>query len=260
MWAPGAPERNVAVEDWSLSIKEMSWVEHTVEEVDFVVEALALRGGERVLDLACGYGRHALELARRGYRVVGVDITAAYIADARASAAQEGLGAEFVLADVREVAYAAEFDVVLNMADGAIGYFDTDAENLRLFDVIGRALRPGGRHVMGVCSAEHAAKHFPKRHWEAGSRCLSLADFEWDAATSRMQYRGHLFRFGDVLEAIPDAFPPAEGFGTRLYTLAELADILGRRGLAITAAYGAYDTAIPASPERLMQVVCSQKA
>lgn len=238
----------------------MSWVEHTTEEVDFIVEALALRGGERILDLACGFGRHSLELARRGYPVVGVDITPEYVADARGTAAQEGLAAEFVVADVREVAYAGEFDVVLNMADGAIGYFDTDAENLRLFDVIGRALRSGGKHVMGVCSAEHAARHFPKRHWEAGSRCLSLADFEWDAAASRMQYRGHLFRFGEALEAFPDAFPPAEGPGTRLYTLAELADILGQRGLAITAAYGAYDTAIPALPERLMQVVCSRKA
>jgi SAM-dependent methyltransferase len=144
--------------DWSLGIKEMSWVEHTREEVDFIIEALALRGGERVLDLACGYGRHALELARRGYVVVGVDYTAAYIADAQETAQREGLGgAEFVQGDVREVAYEGEFDVVLNMADGAIGYFDTDAENLWLFDVIGRALRPGGKHVMGICSAEHAA-------------------------------------------------------------------------------------------------------
>ena len=68
--------------DWSLSIREMSWVEHTREEVDFVVEALGLAGGERVLDLACGFGRHVLELARRGYDVVGVDITPAFIDDA----------------------------------------------------------------------------------------------------------------------------------------------------------------------------------
>ncbi len=68
---------------WSLDIQDMSWVEDTLPEVDFVVEALQLRGQERVLDLACGFGRHALELARRGYAVVGVDITAAYIDEAR---------------------------------------------------------------------------------------------------------------------------------------------------------------------------------
>ena len=77
-------------EDWSLDIKKMSWVEHTVEEVDFIIEALALRGGERVLDLACGFGRHSLELARRGYKVVGVDITPEYIADARRTAQARG--------------------------------------------------------------------------------------------------------------------------------------------------------------------------
>ena len=128
---------------WSLSIKEMSWVEHTREEVDFVVEALALEGGERVLDLACGYGRHSLELARRGYDVVGVDITPAYIADARAAAAGEGLDVTFLQGDVREVPFVDAFDVVLNMADGAIGYFPTEEGNLALFDAIGRSLRVG---------------------------------------------------------------------------------------------------------------------
>ena len=57
--------------EWTLGIQDLSWVEHTAEEVDFVVEALGLKGVERVLDLACGFGRHSLELARRGYRVVG---------------------------------------------------------------------------------------------------------------------------------------------------------------------------------------------
>ena len=147
--------------DWSLGIKNMSWVEHTREEVNFIVDALRLRGNERILDLACGFGRHTLELARRGYSAVGVDITSAYIADARSTAQQEHLAVEFLQADVRTVLFEGEFDVVLNMADGAIGYFETDEENLKLFDVIGRALRIGGKHIMGVCSASHAKKIFP---------------------------------------------------------------------------------------------------
>ena len=188
--------------EWSLEIEDMSWVENTAAEVDFVLEALELRGGERVLDLACGFGRHSLELARRGYLVVGVDFTEAYVMHARSIARDEHLdNAEFLLADVRDVSFHEEFDAVLNMADGAIGYFDTDEENLRLFDVIGAALKPGGRHVMGICSAAHAASHFPKRHWEAGSRSLSLADFRWNAASSRMLYRGHVLKYGEQLDA-----------------------------------------------------------
>ena len=69
---------------WSLDIKEMPWVEHTREEVDFVIEALGLRGPERILDLACGFGRHALDLSRRGFQVVGVDSAEDLVLDARA--------------------------------------------------------------------------------------------------------------------------------------------------------------------------------
>ena len=180
--------------DWSLEIKTMSWVEHTHEEVDFIVEALQLRCNERILDLACGFGRHTLELARRGCSVVGVDITSAYIADARSTALQEHLAVEFLQADVHSVSFQGEFDVVLNMADGAIGYFETDEENLKLFDVIGRAVRIGGKHVMGVCSAAHAERHFPKGHWEAGRQSLSLADFQWKADSRRRRYQGHVLK------------------------------------------------------------------
>ena len=244
---------------WTLDIKEMSWVERTEEETDFLIEALHLRGDERILDLACGFGRHSLALARRGYPVIGVDITADYIADARQTAGQEQLDVEFIQADVLELSFSAEFDVVLNMADGAIGYFATEEENLRLFDVIGNALKEDGKHMMAVCSAAHAAAHCPKRHWQAGSRSLSLADFLWNAETSRMIYRGQLLKFGEILEPFADQFPEDTTDGLRLYTIEELAEILAHRDLKIEAAYGDYDTSIPASPDQFMQIVCSRK-
>lgn len=245
--------------DWSLDIKEMSWVEHATEEVDFLVEALGLQGGERILDLACGYGRHALELARRGYRVVGVDISEPYIQDARATAAHEGLAVELLQADVRALAFRDAFDVVLNMADGAIGYFDAEQENLRLLDVISAALHPGGQHVMAVCSADHARKHFPKRHWEAGRQRLSLADFRWQESTRRMIYRGYTFRYGEPLPLIPDTFHEDGNRGTRLYGLDELRPLLAARDLDVQRAFGAYDVSVPASPDHLMLVVVSRK-
>ena len=64
---------------WTLDIQDQSWVEDTKRQVDFLIEKLELKGTERILDLACGFGRHSLELARRGYDVTGVDITPEYI-------------------------------------------------------------------------------------------------------------------------------------------------------------------------------------
>lgn len=67
---------------WTLDVKNQSWVEDTENQIDFIIKTLNLTGKERILDLACGYGRHSLSFARKGYSVVGVDITPEYIDDA----------------------------------------------------------------------------------------------------------------------------------------------------------------------------------
>ena len=141
-------------EGWSLDIKKQSWTEETKRQVDFLIQTLKLTGDERILDLACGFGRHSLEFARRGFSVVGVDITKAYVEDAILQAEKEQLPADFLHMDIREVSFKEEFDVVLNMADGAIGYLENEEENLKIFDVVAKALRPGGKHVMDIMSAK----------------------------------------------------------------------------------------------------------
>ena len=171
---------------WTLDIKNQSWVEDTENQVEFIIDTLGLTGKERILDLACGFGRHSLSLSRRGYSVVGVDFTKSYIDDAIMTAKAESLDVEFVLSDFRNLTYDKEFDVVLSLADGAIGYLETDEENLKIFDVISSALKPGGKHFMDVCNAEHAELYFPKRHWDIGSKTLSLPEFDWDKERRRM--------------------------------------------------------------------------
>jgi len=91
--------------------------------VDFLVERLELGPDKRVLDLACGHGRHALELARRGVPVVGLDYSEPALALARATVEAEGLEAESVHGDMRELPFADEsFDAVANFFT-AFGYF-----------------------------------------------------------------------------------------------------------------------------------------
>ena len=241
---------------WTLDIQDMSWVENTKTEVDFVVRELGLRGDERVLDIACGFGRHSLELARRGFEVVGIDITEVYIQEATNQARREELSADFIVMDMRDPTYRSEFDVVLDMG-GGIGFLENDEENLKVFDVVAQALRPGGKHFMDTTNAAHAEVTFPSSGWEVGERSLSLAAFDWDAEKRRMIYTGYMHRFGEVLEK-PDLDKP--GSSIRLYTVEEIEAITLDRGLRVVKTYGAWNADTPASERRGPLLVYSQKS
>src|ERR1044072_796187 len=112
---------------------KMPWADKTVAEVDRAMTMLKPEGGERVLDLACGIGRHAMELRRRGFEVVGIDISAELLEIAERDAAEQGLEVAFVEADLRLLDYEDEFDIVLSLNDGAVGHFETSEEKFRSF-------------------------------------------------------------------------------------------------------------------------------
>ena len=239
---------------WTLDIQNQSWTETTVPQVDFLTEKLNLSGNERILDLACGFGRHALEFARRGYNVTGVDITPAYIDYAQKTALTENLPAQFICSDLRSVSFAEEFDVVLNMADGAIGYLENDAENEKIFDLAARSLKPGGKHFMDIMNAEYADSHFPCRLWEAGANGLTLSAFEWNPQTRILLYGQLDYPYGTVL---PKPEFPA-GDPIRLYTPEEIRGIMTHRGMAVRNTWSDFSGA-PASPNAIQLMVLSGK-
>ena len=103
----------------------------TERETAFVVDALGLRDGDRVLDLACGHGRHAVALAQRGMVVTGQDLNEDYLRMAREDAARAGVEIETVHGDMREIPFTDEFDAVINMFT-AFGYFDSEDEDVRV--------------------------------------------------------------------------------------------------------------------------------
>lgn len=221
---------------WTLDIKNESWVEDTDNQVEFIIKTLALCGKERILDLACGYGRHSLAFAKKGFSVVGVDITKEYIDDADKSAKANMLPAEFIHADIRDIAFENEFDVVLNLADGAIGYLETDEENLKIFNIVSRALKSGGKHFMDVCNAEHAEYYFPRTNWEIGEKSLALAQFDWNTQTRRMLYGGYDMPYG-----LPTQKPEiSAGDPIRLYSANELSQIFMQRNMSIVKTFSDY--------------------
>jgi 2-polyprenyl-3-methyl-5-hydroxy-6-metoxy-1,4-benzoquinol methylase len=136
----------------------MAFTKGTEQEVDFLWDALGLAPGRRVLDVGCGPGRHALELARRGVDVVGVDLSDDFVALARAAAQQEGLPAHFEVADVRTLAFDGEFDAALCLCQGGFGLLGGRDEP-DVFTRIVHAVRPGGAVAVSAFHAPFAVRH-----------------------------------------------------------------------------------------------------
>ncbi|MFL5898192.1 MAG: methyltransferase domain-containing protein [Solirubrobacterales bacterium] len=208
---------------------EMAWTERTGSEIDRALTMLRPKGGERVLDLACGTGRHSLEMVRRGFSVVGVEIGPELVEIARREAEQEGLEATFVEADLRQLDYDAEFDVVLNLNDGAVGYFETDEENHRTFEVISRALKPGGKNLIQVPNVLHARAHLPQRSWIPSSTMIELVEHRWNKKERYMEGAMIPIKFGEPLENLDKRIE----FRQRLYTVDELREIYDSVGMTL---------------------------
>ena len=135
----------------------MAFTKGTEQEVGFLVDALRLEAGMRVLDVGCGPGRHSLALARRGIEIVGVDHSPDFVRLARDVAAAEGLPAQFVELDVRDLAYDAEFDATVCLCQGGFGLLG-GTDELAVFARIAATVRSGGWLALTAFSSTFAVR------------------------------------------------------------------------------------------------------
>lgn len=197
----------------------------TVQEVDHVVAALELRQGERVLDVGCGTGRHAHELARRGIEVHGIDISQRFIDLARAAGSSL---ATFERADARSLVFDSEFDAVICLCQGAFGMMTADGEDAAVVTGMARALRPGGRLALSAFNAYFAVKYHDDAAFDAASgvshetteirsesgepRSVDLWTGCYTPRELRLLLAGHGFRVESIASVEPGAYgvdPPS---------------------------------------------------
>jgi len=205
-------------------------LEETARQVEGLVGLLGLTAGARILDLACGWGRIALPLAQRGYRVTGLDLSEAFLAKGRRDAQEAGLDVDFLRGDMREVRFDGKFDAVIMMWS-AFGALESDEEDQKVLDAVARALRPGGRFLIEQMSREYVVRHYQARDWsEREGGIFVLQERELNLLESRNYVRMTIIE--------PDGSRRAYGHSIRFYTLTELVGMLSRAGLVYRAAWG----------------------
>jgi SAM-dependent methyltransferase len=151
-----------------------------------LIRALRLGGSERVLDVPCGNGRLALELAARGLRVTGLDLSQRALEVARATASERGLALELVRGDMRELAGSSTFDAAFCVGN-SFGYLD-DAGNRAFLSAVAAALVPGGRFLLEYpLVAELALERREARDWRLVDELLMLSDGHHDPIAGRFE-------------------------------------------------------------------------
>jgi len=201
-------------------------------EVDSMLALAKIAPGAAVLDIACGPGRHSLELARRGFKVTAVDRTTAYLEQARQRTAEQGMTVEWVQADMREFCRPDAFDAAVNLFT-AFGYFENAADDRKVASNLFRSLRPGGALVMEMVGKEILARIFRERDWhEEPDGTLMLEERRLRSGWDWIENRWILLKGAERKE-----FRLAH----RLYSAAELSQLLKDCGFASVDVFGGLD-------------------
>ena len=193
--------------------------------------------GDRILDLACGPGRHAAELMRWGGRVIGFDLSRAMLRRAREHTRRGGGGggaggaggaARLVRGDMRALPFrAGSFELAVNLFT-SFGYFLDDDEHRRVVQQVVAALAPGGHFVLDYLNAEHVRRTLKLTEQATGGDVVVTRRI--DAANrfviKEIELRDEGRRFQERV---------------RLYGADELAALLTEAGLRVTARFGDYD-------------------
>lgn len=231
--APPDPEwyrsffTGLAVEMWRQAVPDA----RIAAEVDLAADLLDLEEGDAVLDAPCGTGRHALELAARGYAPTAVDLSEEALAEVRAAAADAGLAFEIRHLDLRALPFEGVFPGAICLGN-SFGYFPPD-DCRAVLAGFGRALRPGGRLLLH--SAMTADCLLPGLAPEAELRIGDVTvtvENRYQALAGRLDTRYSLTRGQERMVREASHW---------IFTIAELRRMLAEANLTVTALFADSD-------------------
>lgn len=220
----------------------------TVSEVDFILSQLGLSPGARVLDVGCGPGRHSIELASRGFDVVGVDASSAMIAAARARAADAGVAPQFRWIRGESFVAIRPFDAAICLFT-TLGQITGAGENSGLVRRAYDALRPGGHFVVEVPQRDRAVNDLRlAERFGAGERYTDVTR-RYDPADKTVT---------EVFEVVTPVSSQTYLLRYRLYSRDELIRLFEAAEFSIQAAFGDY-AGSPLSPDSAVMLLIGRR-
>lgn len=207
----------------------------TEREVEGIARLLSLRPGDSVLDCPCGYGRHSIALAERGFQVLGSDINQEML-DAAYRNVNGTANIQFAREDMLTLEYGERFDAVINMFL-AFGFFDVEEDNARVLSNFHRALKPGGRFLLhtdvNVGRIVRGKYRFHEQRSLRSGKTLEIVE-SYDPERKRLNGKWILVdASGDR-----DELPP---YSCRIYTAGEITDLCRSVGFESVRLYGGWN-------------------
>jgi SAM-dependent methyltransferase len=183
--------RGVALDLWRSAMTP----QQTAAEVDFLVKTLGVNVPARILDVPCGNGRHSVQLARRGYRVTGVDLSKEFIAEAESSSAS--LPASWICADMRQLPWSEEFDGAFCFGN-SFGYLSPE-EAPQFLLAISRTLKRGSRFILETgMAAESILPNLQPIRWYKVDDIYMLSANKYHPREARLDIEYTFIRDGKV--------------------------------------------------------------
>lgn len=219
--------------------------ERVKREANFIEKALELKRDMKILDLACGQGRHVIELAKRGYKITGFDYSDYLLKVAKERAEKENVEVEFIKGDMRNLPFENEFDAIYNMFT-SFGYF-SDSDNFKVIEGVSNSLKPGGRFLLDVFNLFYLIKNFQQEFWMLTENFICLEQNEFDPVRMRSRNLRILFEKGKEIDR--------REHEVRMYTPAELSFLFELAEMKTEKFYGGYDLSEYSENSRRLIVV-----
>jgi SAM-dependent methyltransferase len=200
----------------------------TPAEAEGIIRLTGLDAKAEILDCCCGMGRHSIELASRGYRLTGTDLSEGYLKIARQEAEKRQLAVDWRRMDVRDLDYQDRFDGIINMFT-SFGYFEDPEEDLILLKKLHAALKQGGVLFMEMMGKEVLARDFEERVWFEREGIKILLEYSVDLNWTELHNRWLFFQENKMTEY---------SFRHRIFAASEMAAMLWQAGFETIDIYG----------------------